>query len=148
MLRKLGSHISGLLINLFDHFWPELFDLGVICVFRTPLVKVTLKDKTVLEFFTEREFKAWAAGEGAKLRGWTHKYYKGLGTHPTAAFSQYLSHLDAYLIAIEPQDQADKDALDLAFNPQRAADRKRWLETPAASFEDLSAPTAKGPKHP
>jgi len=137
-----------LLLNLFDAFWPELFELGALCFFRTPLIKVTLRDKGELEFFTEREFKAWATGEGAKLRGWTHKYFKGLGTHPTAAFSRYLTRLEAYLIALEPQDQADKDALDLAFNAQRAADRKRWLETPAASFEGLSAPSAKGPKHP
>ena len=35
-----GAHICGLLLNLFDYFWPELFDLGVICMFRTPILKV------------------------------------------------------------------------------------------------------------
>jgi hypothetical protein len=32
--------------------------------------------------------------------------------------------------------QDDKMALDLAFNGERADDRKVWLETPADNFED------------
>jgi DNA topoisomerase-2 len=132
-----GAHISGLLMNLFDHFWPELFDLGVICVFRTPLVKVILKDKTVLEFFTEREFKEWEKTDGQKLKGWTHKYYKGLGTSTAAEFKNYFENMDNYLFKIEMADKEDKDAIDLAFNSQRADDRKKWLETGAANFEDF-----------
>lgn len=132
-----GAHISGLLMNLFDHFWPELYDLGVITVFRTPLLKVTLKNKQVLEFFTEREFHAWMKKEGGKLTGWNHKYYKGLGTSSAAEFKQYFENMDNYLFAIEMRDKEDKDAIDLAFNGQRADDRKSWLETPAANFEDF-----------
>lgn len=132
-----GAHISGLLMNLFDHFWPELFDLGVISVFRTPLLKVVLKDKSVLEFFTEREFKAWETAEGQKLKGWTHKYYKGLGTSTAAEFKNYFENMDNYLFKIEMEGKEDKDAIDLAFNGQRADDRKEWLESGAANFEDF-----------
>lgn len=132
-----GAHISGLLMNLFDHFWPELFDLGVISVFRTPLLKVVLKDKTVLEFFTEREFKAWEKSDGQKLKGWTHKYYKGLGTSTAAEFKNYFENMDNYLFKIEMEGKEDKDAIDLAFNGQRADDRKEWLESGAANFEDF-----------
>lgn len=132
-----GSHICGLLINMFDKFWPELFDLGVITVFRTPLLKVTLKDKSVIEFFTEREFKAWEAAEGSSLRGWSHKYYKGLGTSTASEFKQYFDQMEDYLFVVGVEDKEDKDAIDLAFSSGRADDRKAWLETPADNFEDF-----------
>ena len=131
-----GAHISGLLMNLFDHFWPELYTLGVIHIFRTPLVKVNLKNKTVLEMFTEREFKEWEAKDGHKIKGWNHKYYKGLGTSSASEFKSYFEQMDNYLFNIDMSDAEDKDAIDLAFNGQRADDRKVWLETPAANFED------------
>lgn len=132
-----GSHISGLLMNLFDHFWPELFTLGVIHIFRTPLIKVTIKGKPTLQFFTEREFRAWEENEGKKIRGWTQKFYKGLGTSSAAEFKQYFEDMDQYLFRIDMADQDDKDSIDLAFNSQRADDRKKWLETPAANFEEF-----------
>lgn len=132
-----GAHISGLLMNLIDYFWPELYTLGVVSVFRTPLLKVTLKDKSVLEFFTEREFKAWEKRDGARLKGWTFKYYKGLGTSTATEFKKYFENMENYLFSIDMVDQEDKDAIDLAFNGQRADDRKGWLETPAANFEDF-----------
>jgi DNA topoisomerase-2 len=132
-----GAHISGLLMNVFDTFWPELFQLGVIHVFRTPLVKITAKGKDPIEFFTEREFHAWEKKDGAKLRGWSHKYYKGLGTSSAAEFRGYFERMDNYLFRIDVADKDDKDSIDLAFNGQRADDRKKWLETPAANFEDF-----------
>ena len=132
-----GAHISGLLMNLFDKFWPELFTLGVVHIFRTPLVKVMLKNKTTLEMFTEREFKVWEAKDGQKTKGWNHKYYKGLGTSTPAEFKAYFDKLDSYLFRVDMENKEDVDAVDLAFNGQRADDRKVWLETPAANFEDF-----------
>lgn len=135
-----GAHISGLLMNLFDHFWPELYDLGVINIFRTPLVKVVQgKNKPVLEMFTEREFKEWEIKTGHSQKGWSHKYYKGLGTSTASEFKNYFENMDEYLFRIDMEDASDRDAIDLAFNSQRADDRKTWLETPAANFEDFIA---------
>lgn len=131
-----GSHIQGLLNNLIDYFWPELYDLGVICMFRTPVLKVTHK-KEVIEFFTEREFKTWEEKEGSKLKGWSFKYYKGLGTSSSKEFKSYFENMDNYLYNLLVVDKADKDAIDLAFNGNRADDRKVWLETPAENFEDF-----------
>lgn len=132
-----GAHISGLLMNLFDHFWPELFDLGVVNIFRTPLIKVFVKGKQHIQFFTEREFKVWEHAEGQKLKGWSHKYYKGLGTSSTKEFTEYLDNMEDYLFCIKLDDEVDKNAIDLAFNGERADDRKEWLTTPASNFEDF-----------
>lgn len=132
-----GAHICGLLMNLFEKFWPELFEMGVINIFRTPLVKVFIRGKDTLEFFTEREFRDWEATEGVNIRGWTRKYYKGLGTSSASEFTEYLSNMENYLFRIDIEDDADRNAIDLAFNSQRADDRKVWLETPAENFEDF-----------
>lgn len=131
-----GSHIAGLLMNLFDTFWPELFKLGFVHILRTPTVKVTLKDKSVLEFFTEREFHDWAESVGSRTKGWSHRWFKGLGTTKTPDFIPYMENLDKYLFQVTMDDDEDKNSIDLAFNGERADDRKTWLETPAANFED------------
>lgn len=136
-----GAHISGLLINLFEKFWPELFTLGVINIFRTPVVKVFqgsgAKRKVIAEFFTEREFREWEEKEGAKTKGWEHKYYKGLGTSSAAEFQHYFENIDDYLFRIDIENDEDLDAIDLAFNSSRADDRKVWLETGAGNFDDF-----------
>jgi DNA gyrase/topoisomerase IV subunit B len=131
-----GFHICGLLMNLFDHFWPELFTMGFVHILRTPVIMVSLKDKSTLEFFTERDYKAWEAKDGQKIKGWSMKFYKGLSTWSTKQFGEFLSNLENYLFKVNMEDQADKEAIDLAFNSARADDRKKWLETPAGDFED------------
>lgn len=132
-----GFHICGLLMNIIDHFWPELFKMGFIHILRTPVVVVRVKGKTHAEFFTERDFMDWEADEGQKVRGWTHEYYKGLSQWETDEFAVFLENMDQYLFKVTMEDEEDKDAIDLAFNGQRADDRKTWLETPAADFEDF-----------
>jgi DNA topoisomerase II len=130
-----GAHIQGLLSNLFYRFWPELFDLGVIHIFRTPLIKVFQKKADDLWFYTEREFKEWEAKEGQKIRGWSFKYFKGLGTSTSKEFAEYLNDLDTHLVKLAIETPEDRDLLDMAFNGQRADDRKVWLETPAEEFD-------------
>lgn len=136
-----GAHISGLLMNLFDKFWPELYELGVVNIFRTPVVKVFQgtgsKRKVIAEFFTEREFHEWENGDGKNIRGWDHKYYKGLGTSTGAEFQHYFENIEEYLFRVDVIDEEDTNAIDLAFNSSRADDRKVWLETNAANFDDF-----------
>lgn len=130
-----GAHIQGLLSNFFFRFWPELFDLGVLHIFRTPLLKVFKKGQDDLWFYTEQEFKDWEKGAGQKLKGWTFKYFKGLGTSTSKEFAEYLNDLDNHLIRLSLETDEDRDAIDLAFNGARANDRKVWLETCEEVFE-------------
>lgn len=70
-----GSHIKGLLINFFDHFYPSLLRLPDFLVeFITPIVKVW-RGKQELTFYTIPQYEEWkeANNEG---RGWESKYYK------------------------------------------------------------------------
>jgi DNA topoisomerase-2 len=132
-----GFHIGGLLLNLFEKYWPELLEMGFVHILRTPVIVVSLKDKSKIEFFTELEFNMWEQNEGTKLKGWSKNYYKGLSKWKTEQFAQFLSQPEKYLFKITMEDEEDSDAIDLAFNGERANDRKTWLETPAEDFEQF-----------
>jgi hypothetical protein len=45
--------------------------------------------------------------------------------------------MENYLFQFTLNEKDDRDAIDLAFNHERANDRKEWLKTPALSFEDF-----------
>lgn len=130
-----GFHICGLLMNVIDKFWPELFDMGFIHILRTPVIVVSLKNKTNIEFFTELDFHNWESTTGSKTTGWSKNYYKGLSKWKTPQFANFLNNLDTYMFKIGVEDEEDTNAIDLAFNSARADDRKQWLETPAEDFE-------------
>lgn len=65
------------------------------------------------------------------------KYYKGLSSWKTPQFAKFLQNPDRYLFKVTVDNEEDTDAIDLAFNAARANDRKAWLETPAADFEEF-----------
>jgi len=121
-----GSHIKGLLMNLFHTDWPSLLKLGFLCCLMTPLLKAT-KGKTTLCFYSESEYEAWLAGlTGAESggRGWKTKYYKGLGTSTALEAREYFANMNT----VEYTWDGEADAtIDLAFNKKRADDRKVWL---------------------
>jgi DNA topoisomerase-2 len=119
-----GNHIIGLLINMLHHFWLELFELGMVYRFITPIVKVT-QNKKVTSFYSSPEFEEWKDNNGAKK--YTSKFYKGLGTSTSSDFKEYMSNLDKHLVPLTIEDDKDVDAIDLAFNSKRANDRKDWL---------------------
>lgn len=78
-----GSHIKGLIINMFEYFWPELLQIeGFIRAYNTPIVKVWKKNdkekQNCISFYTITEFNNWAIKND--MTKWEHKYYKGLGT--------------------------------------------------------------------
>ena len=119
-----GSHIRGLLINLFHELWHELCAIpGFLTYMATPIVKAT-KGKESKVFYTQYEYEQWRKGEGA-ASGWRVKYYKGLGTSTRDEAKDYFAHPKAVAFSfIEGSDEA----IDLAFNKKRADDRKTWLQ--------------------
>jgi DNA topoisomerase-2 len=121
-----GSHIKGLLMNLFHSDWPSLLQLGFLCCLMTPLLKATRGAQTLC-FYSESEYEAWRAAQGeAALRGWKTKYYKGLGTSTAAEAREYFASMNTVEYVWDP---ATETTIDLAFNKKRADDRKAWLST-------------------
>jgi len=125
-----GSHIKGLLMNLFHTDWPSLLRLGFLCCLMTPLLKAfKMGGKTTLCFYSESEYQAWLLGlTGAETggRGWKTKYYKGLGTSTALEAREYFSNMNT--IEYIWDTEAD-GTIDLAFNKKRADDRKTWLSS-------------------
>lgn len=82
-----GSHIKGLLINLFHYYWPNLLKYpGFLKEFATPIVKAKKKaGKQEIAFFTLQEYEEWREATAEGLHLWTIKYYKGLVSPPSCA---------------------------------------------------------------
>lgn len=68
-----GDKIAALLLLFFNN-WPELFEKNIVCRNVSPIV-ISRKGKDCQKFYTMEEFKE----AEKKLKGYTHKYVKGLG---------------------------------------------------------------------
>ena len=131
-----GSHIKGLLINLFSVFWPELLEIpGFIISLATPILKVK-KNKEIKDFYTMTEFNAWKETI-ENIKSWDIKYYKGLGTSTSEEAKTYFTNFDdkniCYTLCNDENDNETKelsiDKIELAFDKKRSEDRKSWLKT-------------------
>jgi len=131
-----GSHIKGLIINLFAIFWPELLEIpGFIISLATPILKVK-KNKESIEFYTMTEFNNWKENI-ENIKNWDIKYYKGLGTSTSEEAKGYFTNFDdkniQYMITDNYEEELNKelsfDKIELAFDKKRSEDRKIWLKS-------------------
>lgn len=125
-----GSHIKGLGINLFDSLWETLTEIpGFLGFMNTPIIKArkgTGKNKEEKLFYNDGQYRQWKEDESIDTKGWSVKYYKGLGTSDAKEFKEYFKH--KRFIEFTSTGQESKDAIDKAFNKKRADNRKTWLE--------------------
>jgi len=118
-----GSHIRGLLINLFHELWHELMAIpGFLTYMATPIVKA-VKGTTVKNFYSQYEYEEWRKTDASK--GFKIKYYKGLGTSTRDEAKDYFTKPQGVQFDFT---QGSDEAIDLAFNKKRADDRKLWLQ--------------------
>jgi DNA topoisomerase-2 len=119
-----GSHIKGLLINLFHYYWPSLLGLdGFIKSMATPIVKLT-KSSQVHSFYTLTDYDNWKNENNAS--GWAVKYYKGLGTSTSKEAKEYFREFEQSKVQYDYSDE-DNSAVNLAFNKALTDQRKAWL---------------------
>ena len=119
-----GSHIKGLLFNMFHTLWPSLLkDHNFITSMLTPIVKASARNNQVLSFYNLTDFENWRKDHSEG--NWHIKYYKGLGTSTEEEAIQYFTDMKAvdYIYSGQPSD----DKIELAFNKKKADDRKQWL---------------------
>ena len=147
-----GSHIKGLIMNVFRHFWPALLrpPKGIIkrdtneeeeqhrpfmSMFVTPLLKATKKgkkkkNKESLSFFSMAEYNEWRESlmDDNEIHKWNIKYYKGLGTStPTEAKEYFVDFIQHYRPFKWKSEKKDGERIDMAFEKDRADDRKDWI---------------------
>ncbi|CAK9876172.1 unnamed protein product [Sphagnum jensenii] len=122
-----GSHIKGLLINFIHSFWPSLLKIPSFLVeFITPIVKATNKNR-VLSFYTLPEYESWKESLNGETKGWTIKYYKGLGTSTAKEGKEYFRDLSKHKKDFHWENQDDGDAIEMAFSKKKVEARKTWL---------------------
>ena len=122
-----GSHIKGLCINLFHNEWSSLCQIpGFLCFMNTPILRAKKGQQTVL-FYNDGEYEEWKQtfGEGGP-KGWTIKYFKGLGTSTAVEFKEYFAHKK--IVGFTHSGPTSDDSVDKVFNKKRPDDRKLWLE--------------------
>ena len=120
-----GSHIRGLLINVFHELWHTLFKIpGFITYMATPIVKATKGNKTI-SFYTQYDYEEWKKTD--ESRGWKVKYYKGLGTSTRDEAKEYFKSMN--VVKYTYTGKASDKSIELAFNKSQADDRKDWLKT-------------------
>ena len=135
-----GSHIKGLCINLFHSEWASLTQIpGFISFMNTPILRAT-KGQQKLLFYHQGEYDAWKQSLGESSdKGWTIKYFKGLGTSTSAEFKEYFAHKK--IVDFTHDQEKSDDAIDMVFNKKRPDDRKIWLENyNKSAFLDTSRP--------
>lgn len=119
-----GSHIKGLLFNVFQSLWPSLYKIdGFLTSMLTPIIKASNVRGETLSFYNMSDYEKWSSGDG-KQGHWKIKYYKGLGTSKDDEAKTYFREMkQVHYIHTVNSDES----IDLAFNKKRADDRKTWL---------------------
>jgi DNA topoisomerase-2 len=131
-----GSHIKGLILNMFHYFWPSLLKLNFVVSMVTPIIKAT-KGKDAMSFYTESAFRTWY-GQGKAA--WKIKYYKGLGTSTSAEAREYFKEIEKLTVMFDADIMTDKSIV-LAFDKKKADDRKSWLlENTVKEKSELEVP--------
>lgn len=85
-----GNSISGLLINFFYKYWPELFDQGRVYKVMTPIVVAT-KGKINKNFYTQTEFDTWKANT-KDANKWETAYKKGLASLSNREYEEIIKN--------------------------------------------------------
>jgi DNA topoisomerase-2 len=116
-----GSHIKGLLVNFFHHYWELLVKTDFIHVLQTPIIKC-MKGKQVREFFNLSEYNSF------NTKGWKVKYYKGLGTSTAKEAKESFKDLKDKESRFYIKDESDSESIKLAFEKDQADNRKEWIQ--------------------
>lgn len=111
-----GSHIKGLLINLFHYWWPSLIKLNFIETLRTPIIKA-IRGKNVLEFYTEQDYIKWKSLNNTT--GYHIRYFKGLGTSKKEDAQDTFRRMEQLRINYYYKDKLCDTSIQLAFEKDK-----------------------------
>jgi len=138
-----GSHIKGLLVNLFHCWWPSLLKMDFIQTLRTPIVKA-IRGQKVLEFYTEQDYHKWQSNTNTK--GYQIRYFKGLGTSKKEDAQETFRKMNNLRIDYYHKDNLCDESIILAFEKDKniktktsVGDEETKIET--ASNEETKADT-------
>ena len=124
-----GSHIAGLLLNLFDCFWPSLVGVGFVQNMLTPVVRASGPRGVTKLFYNEFEYAEWQRTlPRTHAHGWKIRFLKGLGSSSAKESKEYFENFSSSLVTFKRDDDS-LNSMQLAFSKDRANDRKAWLSS-------------------
>ena len=144
-----GSHIKGLVLNVFRTFFPETFRWeGFFRVFHTPIIKIRRRGEA-RTFYTLASYEAWVA-ETPDHGTWKAKYYKGLGTSTSKEGKEYFENIGHHCVPFAPASDDDAwTAIDGHFathfdkGSAHVAARKAVVRSPPAAPKERPATIAE-----
>jgi len=117
-----GSHIKGLVLNVFHTLWPSLLKSGYVVSMLTPIVKVS-KGKNIQSFYNLTDYEDWKSNT-SDIKKWQTKYYKGLGTSTAVESREYFKNMK---MNDYTWTENSEDSMNLAFKKDLSDKRKEWL---------------------
>lgn len=145
------GNIFSLVLNLFHRFYLPLLENGFVQRLETPIMRAYPKARakksarTVLEFYTDEEYKAWVARVGATVADtYDVRYYKGLGTHEHDEIYHIVRGMDTHLITYTVDDTT-REIFEVYLGRDPAL-RKEQLSRPPPEI-DQELEVARATKH-
>jgi DNA topoisomerase-2 len=120
-----GNSISGLLINFFHKYWPDMFDRRMIYKVETPIVAATPKTKGEKKklFYTQTEYNEWE--KTVNMKNWEIAYKKGLGALVDDEYRDIITNPRLTLIT---RDEASSKSLTNWFGKSPEARKEELLK--------------------
>jgi DNA topoisomerase-2 len=116
-----GTHIAGLIINMFEYLFPTLLATQFLFIMRTPIIRVSSLNK-VYDFYTMSEYhKAGHFSSKAEI-----KYIKGLGGHDR---KESVKIFGKKVQQFNYDSDLDHESVVKAFDSDNTDMRKDWIIT-------------------
>jgi len=120
-----GSHIKGLIINLFEVLYPSLLKQDFIKSVYTPLVRIYHRSgKEVAVFYSESDFEKWLQHHDLQKEHLTTHFKKGLGSNTPLEAKAYGKNIKYATVTMDP---LASEHLNMVFNDKLADQRKKWI---------------------
>ena len=126
MTEQDGSAISGLLLNFFYKYWPELIEQGRIFQVETPIV-VAKKGKETLKFYYDNEYQEWVNKVGNSIKQWNVEYKKGLAALENYEYKEIIQNPKMYQFV---EDDLAKNQFKVWFGDDSDLRKNKILNKP------------------
>lgn len=121
-----GSHIAGLLLNLFQEQFPSLLEIGYVNYWMSKILTVK-KGAVLKKFYTLEEYREWRETiDNNEVSKWKHSYNKGLASNDEDEVPDDVKEKRLLAFAF---DELSADKIAVCFYKEMIERRKKWMET-------------------
>lgn len=139
-----GDSISGLLMNFFAKYWPELFEENRIVRIQTPLlIARTGSGKTleIINFYTNEDFDNWKSSKSqAELKRWSFSYKKGLAALEDDEYKEIIQNPRGFVLK---KDKTFRETFMTWFAGDSQPRKEKLLENSGIVLENVEVKEVK-----